>query len=281
MCHLSEQHSTDFVRRFSGYCLGKMGQITIYISFLHVAIRKQAIQGRRRSFQKLKSKPGPISLRRILSRNNELKWAERHGEKLFSNTWNCLILLFIAAFEKVLLSAIFCLFPSCINHPGISLSVWMHFFSKLSDKCGSKMMAQERGSAWKCQSQSHRRWYYLAFHSFMKIFKSQMLGKRLLKGHWWSILNSWFFLQMMYLLSLWWFQWFMWLWCPIISGTCHAGFEEGFNCRKDTAQNCRLGRKLAAPCVPPSAIWGNNLPLISWTTAASLLCFKTLFRAKK
>lgn len=42
-----------------------------------------------------------------------------------------------------------------------------------------------------------QRWNYLAFHSvellFMENSKSQMLNEHLFKGHWWSILNSWFF----------------------------------------------------------------------------------------
>lgn len=108
------------------------------------------------------------SPRKISSQKSELEWAKQQREKQFSSTWKCLILLFLAAFEKVLFSVIFCLLPSCTNHAGISLSVWMHFFSKLSDKCGCKMTAQERGYAWKCQSQPHKEMVWLGI-SFIRI----------------------------------------------------------------------------------------------------------------
>lgn len=141
-----------------------------------------------------KSKSDRTSSRKISSQKSELKRAKQQWEKQFSCIWKCLILLFLAAFEKILSSVIFCLLPSCTNHAGISLSVWMHFFSKLSDKCGCKMMAQERGYAWKCHSHM-RRQLHLAFPSleflFMEISKSQMLSKHLFQGHWGSILSSW------------------------------------------------------------------------------------------
>lgn len=102
-----------------------------------------------------------------------------------------------------------------------------------------------------------QRWNYLAFHSVELLFvensKSQMLNKRLFKGHWWSILNSWFFSKWCYLLLLWWFQWFAWLRCQTSSGTCRAIFKERLNCRKDAVQSCILGRRWAAPS-PPSSL---------------------------
>lgn len=84
---------------------------------------------------------------------NEPRASEESNFPALGSVWYC---FFIVALEKVLFSVKSCLLPSCINHPGISLSVWMHFFSKLSDKCGCKMMATEKGYAWKCQSHSHK-----------------------------------------------------------------------------------------------------------------------------
>ena len=197
-----------------------------------------------------KSKSGQTSLRKILSEKSDLKWAKWQWEKQFSSTWNCLILLFIVAFKTVLLSVIFCLLSSCINHPGTSLSVWMHFFSKLSDKCGCKIMAQERGYAWKCWSQPHTVMVLLGI-SLIRIavhgdFQIWNVKQTFIEGALVVHLKQLLFFQMLYLLSLWWFWWCMWLRCPVSSGTCCAIFKEGFHRRKDTVQHCKFGKEVGS-----------------------------------
>lgn len=156
-----------------------------------------------------KSKSGQTSSRKNLI-PNELKWAKQRREKQFSSTWKCLILLFLAASEKIfILSDI--LFTSLLHEScrhfivcldallqQVVRQVWVQ-----NDGPGERLCLEMSKPATQGDAFS---WHFLHQDSYSWRFPSPIC-LRGTGGLSWAVE----FLPAECLLSLWWFQWSPWL----------------------------------------------------------------------